>query len=228
MTTTELLIAVPLLRRPHRVQPLLESIRNGTPEDHRVLLLCSKGDQAVIEACRAAAEERANVEVDVLPARNSGDYAFKINAAYRQSNEPFILTAADDLNFHPGWWPAARRYFDDPRICVVGTNDLAPTERSRNGEHSTHCVIRSAYATVLGLIDGKPGVLFDGYEHEFVDDELVGTAKFRGAWAYAADSVVEHLHPHWGKGKPDAMYRQSNRRMIRSRPLFNQRKRMWT
>jgi hypothetical protein len=227
MTTTELLIAVPLLGRPHRVEPVLEFIRDATPEDHRVLLLCTRGDTAVIRKCEQMASEREHIDLTILPQQAVGDFAKKLNYAYRTGSEPFLMMGADDLAFQPGWWPAARRYFDDPKIGVVGTNDLAPTKRAQAGEHSTHCVIRREYVDAHGLITGERAVLYEGYVHEYCDDELVGTAKKRGAWVYAEDSVVEHLHMNWGKAPSDPMYRQATRRMIMSRRLFQQRRKLW-
>lgn len=227
MMTSEIAIAVPLLGRPQRVRPLLESARDATPEPHTIWLIVTHGDQQVINESLALADEFSARVVQMAP-QAVGDYAKKINRVFNLSVEPFIFTAADDLKFYDGWWPAARAMFDDPKIGVVGTNDLAPTNRSRAGDHSTHFAIRRTYVQQHGLIDGAAGVFYEGYHHEYVDDEAVGTAKHRGAWAYASNSIVEHLHPHWGKAPLDRSYRQQNRRMVLSRRLFSQRRRMWT
>jgi hypothetical protein len=56
---------------------------------------------------------------------------------------------------------------------------------------------------------------------------LVGTAKHRGVWAFAADSVVEHLHPAWGKAPDDDLYAAQRARMDASRQLFVRRARLW-
>jgi len=195
-----------------------------------VRVVATQGDRSVClayaQAIRALGIEGC---VDVRAPRARGDFAAKVNHAYRTSSESFLFLGADDLKFVPGWWTSARAIFDrDPMVGVVGTNDLAPTDRSRRGEHSTHCVVRRAYVEENGLIDGADAVLYEGYEHEYVDDELVGTAKKRRAWCYDVNSVVEHLHPHWGKAPTDALYQQSQRRMVRSRALFQQRRKLWT
>jgi hypothetical protein len=71
-------------------------------------------------------------------------------------------------------------------------------------------------------------VLFEGYPHEYVDDEFVGTARKRGAWAFAADSHVEHLHPSWGKAPMDPMYAAQRKRMTAGAMIYRSRRPLWT
>lgn len=229
-STSDLLVVLPVLGRPHRALPLLRSLRDATPEPFAVRVVATAGDKRVVESYRAAGQELGlDLVLDTLVPRAAGDYAHKVNQAYRVSDEPFLFLGADDLDFKPGWWSSARSIMERyPTVGVVGTNDLAPTERSRTGEHSTHCVVRRSYVEAHGLITGEDAILFEGYHHEYVDDELVGTAKKRGAWAYCFESVVEHLHPHWGKAPTDRLYQQQARRMAKSRALFQQRRRLWT
>lgn len=216
-----LVIVVPMLGRPHRVAPLLESIEATTPTA-RVLFALSPDDAAVAAEVRQAGRPYITV-----PYQPTGDYARKINAGYRHSTEPLIFLGADDLKFHPGWFEAATAKLD-PGIGVVGTNDLG-SPRVMRGEHATHSLVTREYADRLGVIDQPAQILFEGYAHEFVDDELVGTAKHRRAWAVAPDSHVEHLHPNWRRDVPvDALYAQQQQRMRQSRPLYLQRRRLWT
>jgi hypothetical protein len=89
---------------------------------------------------------------------------------------------------------------------VVGTNDLG-NPRVTSGEHATHLLIRRSYVDEHGASwDGPKTVCHEGYRHWYVDDEIVTAAKQRGTWAMALGSVVEHLHPMWGKGEPDEVY----------------------
>lgn len=215
MTT---LIIVPVRHRPHRVEPLLASITGATPEPHRVLFVCSTDDQAQIDAVVAAGAEH----IDIPWAR--GDYARKVNTAVAHSDEPLIFLGADDLRFHPGWLTAACARLA-PGIGVVGTNDLG-NARVMSGQHATHCLVARAYAQ-LGTIDDPTRLLHEGYWHEFVDDELVGTAKKRRAWSFAPDSIVEHLHPAWGKAPLDALYAEEPERMRYGRRIYARRRRLW-
>ena len=222
----EVLLVLPVLRRVHRLEPVARSIREATPEPHRILFVASAHDTPVIRELRRL-ERILPIEVLVMPRRNVGDYAAKCNAGAATGPEPFVFCGADDLAFHAGWWPAVRAAFEDPAIGVVGTQDLA-NPRTIAGEHSTHLVFRRTYVDELGTID-EPGKLFhEGYPHEYVDDEAVETAKHRGAWAFAHGAVVEHLHPMVGKAPPDDLYRAQARRMAVGRGVFARRRALWS
>ena len=224
----EVAVIVPVLRRPHRVAPFLSSLSAATPEPHRIEFVATAGDSPMIAEILRLAEDDPAIVLHVLAPNATGDYARKVNHAYRSSSAPFLFLAADDLDFRPGWLPAALAPFADPAIGVVGTQDLAPTPRSLAGEHATHCMIRRRYADDLGTIDEPGKILHEGYPHEYVDDELVETAKARGAWTFAADSVVEHLHPSWGKASRDALYNGQRRRMEAGRRVYLRRRGLWS
>lgn len=215
----DLVIIVPMLGRAHRVDPLLESIRATCTA--RVLFAVTPGDEAVIDAIDAAGEQRITV-----PRRPVGDYARKINAGYRASTEQLIFCGADDLLFHPGWFEAATAELK-PGVGVVGTNDLG-SPRVLRGEHSTHSLVTRDYADHHGTIDAPGAVMHEGYIHEYVDDELVGTARKRGAWAFASDARVQHLHPNWNPDIViDELYALQPRRMRLGRSYYQRRKRLW-
>jgi hypothetical protein len=216
---SDLAIVVPMLGRPHRVAPLLASIRAATP-GARVLFACSPADYDVH---RRVAESHA--EMITVPFNPVGDYARKINAGYEHTTEPLIFTAADDLDFRPEWFQIACSYLK-PGIGVVGTNDLGnPCVTS--GKHATHSLVTRKYADTNGTIDRRGRILHEGYVHEYCDNELIGTAKYRGAFAMAIDAHVEHLHPHWGKAPTDRLYQQQRQRMRASHGLYVSRRRLW-
>lgn len=220
-------IIVPVLGRPHRVEPLLASIREGTPSPFSVTFMVSPGDRVMRDKVKDV-----DAEFYVMSQDNAyGDYAMKVNDGIALTkvsyNHEWIFTAADDLFFHPGWFEEATKVAT-PEIGVVGTNDLG-NERVMRGEHATHFLARRDYIEERGLIDGEPGkFMFEGYWHEYVDDEVVGTAKARGAWAFAFESHVEHLHPDYGKANGDRMYRMQGRRMMYGRRIYKRREPLWT
>ena len=212
---TELAILVPVKGRPHRVEPLLESIEAAT-SGVRVVFICDPGDHAEIAAVQAQGAECMVYE---------GNYAAKINAGARGTEEPLIFLGADDLHFHPGWFEKASALIRG-KIQVIGTNDLC-NPRVMAGNHSTHSLVARSYVE-QGTID-EPGVLLhEGYEHEFVDDEFVQTAIKRGAFHFAADAIVEHLHPMVGKAPVDALYAEIPRRLRAGRKLYRRRRKLWT
>lgn len=212
---TELAILVPALGRPHNVTPLLDSIEAATP-GARTLFLCDHGDDAEIEA--VAADRRAHLDIC------GGNYAAKVNRGIEITAEPLIFTGADDLLFHPGWFEIASALISD-EIGVVGTNDLCNT-RVIAREHSTHSLVSRTYCE-RGTIDEPGKLLHEGYEHEYVDDELVETAKFRGAYTQS-EAIVEHLHPDVGKAPMDRLYAAQGARMRRTRHIFDARRALWT
>jgi glycosyltransferase involved in cell wall biosynthesis len=215
LSDNDLVIIVPVLRRPKNVAPLLESIRSTVPEC-RVLFVPDPDDASEHEAIAVAGAEMLIVK---------GNYATKINRAIQQTSERLIFQGADDLRFHPGWFEAARARLVDG-IGVVGTNDLC-SQRVMAGEHSTHSLITREYAR-LGTIDDPTRVLHEGYPHEYVDDEFVETAKHRHAFAHAADSIVEHLHPWAGKAAMDELYSKAGRRLLRGKMRYRWRRRLWS
>lgn len=214
-----LVILVPMLGRAYHVAPLLASIRETTP-DARVLFLTTRGDVEVVATLQEMSEEQYR-----LPIQERGDYAIKINTGIAVTSEDHIFTGASDLRFHPGWYEAAVAKLR-PGIGVVGTNDLG-NRGTANGRHATHMLVTREYVENFGTID-EPGKFFhEGYVHECVDNEAVETAQVRGAYAHAADSYVEHLHPLWGKADWDEMYRQTSDRIAAGQRLFMERRRMW-
>jgi glycosyltransferase involved in cell wall biosynthesis len=213
---SDIAIIIPMLGRPHTIEPLLGSIRDTC--DAHVVFACSPGDYEVLDL---VAEEH----YVVVDGPSCGDYAKKINAGYRATSEPLIFTGACDIKFHPGWLEAATEKLTEG-IGVVGTNDMGSL-RVMAGLHSTHSLVTRDYVERFGTIDCPGLVLHEGYPHEYVDDELVQTAMYRSAWAFAVDSHVEHLHPVWGKAPTDAMYEQMNARMEAGWGLYLQRQRLW-
>lgn len=219
MSGATCVVLVPVLRRPHRVAPLIQSLTDSGA-DARLLFIVSRDDPEM----RAAVNESGECSIVVdWPGGSPGDYARKINAGYRASTEPWLFTGADDLHFHEGWLENALRHRP---AQVIGTNDLGNT-RVLRGHHATHSLVLRRYADKHGTIDRPGEILFEGYVHEYCDDELVGTAKKRGVWAFAHDSIVEHLHPDYAKAPTDPMYLAQGERMAASRPLFKKRSRLW-
>lgn len=212
-------VLIPLLGRPHRVAPVVASAAGATP-GARIVLLCSPGDTEVIREAERFAE---TVVVPWL--HGPGDYARKINHGASITDDPWIFTGADDLDFHDGWLDAALEH-DGPGIGVIGTNDLG-NSRVMAGEHATHSLVARWYYE-LGTIDQPRAIYHEGYPHEYVDDELVATAVKRDAWAFAAGSKVEHLHPSWGKAPMDDLYADQRRRMREGRKVYGKRQRLWT
>jgi glycosyltransferase involved in cell wall biosynthesis len=214
-------ILVPVLNRPQNAAPLVESVRATC--DYRVLFLCSPRDEAEAMACVETGEA-----VSIMAFENGpGDWARKINKGISMTTSEYVLLGADDLRFHEGWAQAALRVARETGAGVIGTNDLGNATVMR-GLHSTHPLVRRSYIEKHGTID-EPGLcLHEGYAHQWVDTELIETAKVRGQWAFAADSLVEHLHPFWRKGAMDSTYEKALSTSHADHALFQQRRQLWS
>lgn len=183
-------VLIPVLGRPHRVQPLLENLSASTAVPLNVFFLVSKGDIEEIKAVKAAGAK--SLSFTGPPAQ--GQYAKKINLGFRKTKSPFLFLGADDIKFHPGWAEEALRIAGD-RYHVVATNDRA-NYFVKAGLLATHSIVRRSYMEDPGgSLDG-PGIIYhEGYNHNFVDVELSVLARARGVFVYARNAVVEHMHP---------------------------------
>lgn len=222
-------ILIPVLGRPHNITPLLESLK-VTVTPYRVFFLCSPGDTDQIEECL-----RSGWQTWIVPwAPGRGDFARKINWAFDHTHSSWLFQGADDLKFYAGWDTAALALARDRDKQVVGTNDLHNPQVKR-GIQSTHTLFARHYIEEQGGTHDRTGKVFcERYDHQYVDLEFCETARRRGVWAFAKQSIVEHLHPHWGLAEKDATYEKGARltasdyrlyqkRMGRSRELRKER-----
>lgn len=151
-------------------------------------------------------------------------FAQRINAGYAATEEPWVFVVGDDVVFRPGWLDHAQSAGGD-KHHVIGTNDLG-NPRVTSGEHATHMLIRRSYIDEVGASwDGPKNVCHEGYRHWYVDDEIVTAAKQRGVWAMALGSIVEHMHPAWGKAEGDDVYELGQSHAPEDRKLFERRRR---
>ena len=216
--TVDVVVLVPMLGRPHAVEPLAESLAAST-DDARILWIVSPDDRDVVAATRG-------MDVLSVPRRDRGDYAAKMNAGYRATTEPYLFLGACDIRFHPGWLPACMAKVK-AGYQVIGTNDLG-NKGTADGRLSTHTLVVRSYVDRHGTIDKRGELLHEGYWHEFVDNELVATAKHRGVYGHARRAHVEHLHWLWGKRDRDSVDANFEQRMLEGEKLYHARRHLWT
>jgi hypothetical protein len=196
---------VPVMRRPQNAGPFMESLRASTG-----LATCyavaDRADEETIAAWNAAGAHVLTYEPSSVN-RDHGTFAEKINHGYTLTGEPWLFVVGDDVRFHPGWLDHAQHAHAMTGMSVIGTNDIG-NPRVVRGEHATHLLIRRSYVDEHGASwDGPKVVCHEGYRHWYVDDEIVTAAKQRGEFMPALASIVEHLHPIWGKADNDDVYR---------------------
>ena len=120
---------------------------------------------------------------------------------------PWVFITGDDVIFRPGWLDQAQHTARLTGAQVVGVNDMG-NPRIMAGEFSNHWLIRRSYIEEQGASWDGPGVVcHEGYRHCFVDNEIVAVAKQRGVFAVSRASIVEHMHPEYGKADMDETYR---------------------
>jgi glycosyltransferase involved in cell wall biosynthesis len=220
-------ILIPTLRRSKALQPLAANIVNTTPEgSFRVIFVADQEDaetrQVLDSLCYPGGPWLQVVE--------NGSYPHKINFAYWASAPGRALVAplADDVVFHDGWLDAALNALEDDSVQVVGTDDLSPATASR--EHATMPILRRSYIEDPGAVWGERGTVFnEGYTHNFCETETWQLALHRGVTGWAADCVIEHLHPAWGKREVDETDRRGNLKgWDEDEALFRSRQRQWS
>lgn len=218
-------ILIPVLERPQRPAPLVASIAESQGAHDLVpIFLCSPSDADELEAVEATGADR--IVMPFEPGR--GDYARKLNIGFQYAcgqGFPWSFLSGDDVEFRAGWAEAAIRKHEETGACVIGTNDLG-NGRVMAGVHSTHTLVHADYAE-CGTIDEDDVILHEGYHHNYVDEEFIQTAQWRGTFAFAYDSIVEHMHPDWGKGTVDPTYRRGKATFEADRIYYQGRKRLW-
>lgn len=227
---TSVTVVIPVLGRPHRVEPLLESLIGS----QRIvplwpLFVCTPGDDEEIAAVRDSGEDYAIVDFD---ATGPGQWARKVNVAVGATDADWVFAGADDLRFEAGWADEALAVAEETGARLIGTDDLG-NPAVRRGGHATHFLATRSYVDELGTIDEPGKLLCAAYHHWWVDVECVETAKARGEWAFAKNSVVEHLHPYWKfadgtpKAETDWVYQRGESRHREDGLLFRRRRRLW-
>lgn len=214
-------ILVPCLGRPESIARLKLNVAETTTQNADLCFIVSPHDAAVVSEC--IFEGVRFLLMERQPGR--GDYAKKMNHAFRETTGDWLLLGAQDIHFHEGWDVAALMCATVSGKRVIGTNDLGNPGVKR-GEFSTHPLVARSYVTDHGTIDSD-GLVSEVYDHNWVDRELAETAQHRDEWHYCAASVVEHLHPHWKGGPLDDTYRKGLRNFGKDRMTYLDRRPLW-
>jgi hypothetical protein len=206
-------VIVPVLHRPQNVKPLMDSLKATAPLA-TAWFVCEPDD-----LIQWAEVEKHGGKRLVYP----GTFAQKVNYAYTQTSAPWLMLVGDDVVFRNGWLDEAQAVAAKTGGNVIGTNDLG-NARVMAGEHATHMMIRRSYIDEVGASWDGPGVVcHEGYSHWFVDDELICAAKQRKTFHPALRSIVEHMHPIWGKAKNDDVYAKGQEGVAKDKETFNRR-----
>jgi hypothetical protein len=205
-------VLCPILGRPPHA--MLRSLEHATTSSFQVYFICSPGDDTY-ELCKQTGRPTFLMEWE----SGRADFAKKINWMFERTARPWCFTAGDDLRFHPGWDIAAIT----AGTRVVGTNDLH-SPAVQTGKFATHMLFARSYIEECGgTFDNSDPVFWEGYDHQFVDNEFNEKAKTLREWSFARESVVEHLHPVWGKAEWDPTYNKAFRETQQDQALYASR-----
>lgn len=219
---SEVAVIVPVLGRPEHAKVFMDSLKANTP----------KGVCEVYPVTQYDDEEaglawwRESNEMNLTVGNDKSTFARKVNEGFRATEEPWIFIVGSDVRFHPWWYQTAKKLMDKG-YNVVGTNDLG-SARVQSGEHATHMFIRRSYVETEGASWDGPGVVCHEYHHWYVDDEIVLKAKLAGTFAAATGSIVEHLHPYFGRAEMDDVYRLGESHAKEDQKEFMARVRKYT
>lgn len=215
-------IIIPSYGRPQQIKAAVENAKSNTMGSNQVIVVAEPEEFAQYSYI-------LNETTSLMANDGPPSYGGAINSAIDEFDSDYYFMGADDLNFHRGWDVEALKAMEAlPNIKVVGTNDLL-NEYVLHGWHSTHSLVDRGYLDGPGgVVDGEAGVaLYEGYHHNYVDTEFIGTAKARAVFAPCLTSVVEHNHHTVGKSKVDSTYEKGTRNLQEDHDLYMSRRELW-
>lgn len=184
----ELVVVIPSRGRHERLASLAAEFARTTPR-HRLLFVVDWDDPRTQKVARGLGK--------VMLMYSRAGYCCAVNVGIAASKEPFVLVASDDCKPHKGWFERAKAYMSET-VGFVSLNDLG-NPHVMAGAHATFPLVARWYADLGPLYD-------ESYHHNGCDADASFRAKERGAFAYAPDAIIEHLHPSWNKNEIDATY----------------------
>ena len=213
MVEGELCVAIPTMR-PKRIRRLVDNLVARTPIFPKIVIISH-----LPEVFEQTADQNVTTWDDGPEVHSFGH---RINAMFERTTEPYFFMGADDVWFQPRWYEVARSYMDSiPGGGVVAVNDLW------NGSGTLALIARSYIEECDGTMDGTGPVIHRGFAHSFSETELFDTAKARGRFAYARESIVEHVHPYAGKSEWDDVYTLGYSTSAQDEALFKSRQHLW-
>lgn len=143
-----------------------------------------------------------------------GEYVACINNGVKLTTEPFVLCAADDVEFTKDWDKKLLKEMEDPNICIVGGIDSWPI--SKSGVHISHPLIRRSYI--------KDNLYYPGYTHYMCDIELIQQGWKDQCVKVLPEILIEHKHPEVKTALVDQTYIKSRMYLSRDKIIYDKRR----
>lgn len=211
----QIAILIPTYGRSDRISRVVKNIHDNTTVSHRVYFIVESQDIASQKAIELI-NEQFIINIGL-------QYVGAINTGYRSTDEPFILCAADDLDFKKGWDIELLSMFDDPELGVSGAMDS--WEISQSGFHASHLFIRRSYIQQYSGVEDEKDVIYSSkYIHTMCDIETEQTAIKRGAFKVCKTARIEHNHWFNGKATKDITYERCQASSDRDKQVYDARR----
>jgi glycosyltransferase involved in cell wall biosynthesis len=211
-------ILIPTYKRPHRIKEVIDNIRSVTNMDlAEIVFIVEEDDYEVVNECKKYEEK-------IIFNKRIKSYAGAMNTAVRELDNEFFFAASDDFLFHKNWLEPLLTY--SVAYSVVGANDLG-NPMVAAGQLAVSYLIKKSYLS-RAVLDSPGDMVFEGYLHNFTDTEMTQTAIFQNEYGYCPESIVEHMHPDFGKSERDETYNKQNGTWEHDSNLYAQRSVMWS
>lgn len=213
-------IYIPTFGRPNKLQQVADNIKEATRGDYSLYWCVESFDK---ESIKAAKKTGAKVIIN----RGKPCYADALQTVYENTKEQIFFWGNDDFLFLKDWDAEPMKMMNENNeIGVLGVRDGNPNTR-----FSTISFIRRSYIEEQsGVIDMPNRVLYP-YHHNYVDDELTGTAKKRGVWAYCTTPCIHHQHHSFkwlGDFPHDKTYAKNDANFAKDSETYYSRVHLWS
>lgn len=210
-----LAIWCPTYKRPHKLQAVVDNLKEATKNSYTLYFGVEPEDQASIEAVEA-------LDAVLVVNKYAMGYSNAVQSMYEASEEPFWFHANDDFLFLPNWDEQPLAMFETDGVKVVGVK-----QNEADTSFSAVCFGRRSYiAQESGVID-VPNRVFYPYNHNYQDTEFTQTAQRRGVWAKCDAPCIDHQHPGFTGGTKDETYKKNDATVGEDERIFDSRKHLW-
>jgi len=152
----------------------------------------------------------------------SRSFAGAINTAVRLLDNEYFMGSNDDLVFHPNWLPPLLEL--SKTYGLVGINDMG--NHPMGEKNAAFWLVNRRYQPKA--VPGYPeDLVCEEYFHNFTDTEISLVAQAYGEYYYCRESIVEHMHPAWGKGEHDETYAKQDNTWTHDENIFYERSSFW-
>jgi len=212
-------IYLPTYGRAGKLQQVADNIKESTNSEYKLYWGVEAHDR---ESILAAKDTKAEVIINT----GNPSYSDALQEIYENSDEEIFFWANDDFLFLKDWDVAPlKKLEENPQIMVLGVHDGNPNTR-----YSTISFIRRKYIEEQsGVVDMPNRVLYP-YKHNYVDDELTGTAKARGVWDLCEAPCIQHQHHSFkflGDFPHDDTYAKNDKGLAEDSQTYNERTHLW-